>query len=99
VRILFYYGLAIELELHFFTTCLLVYIVVVKRANTAFSRLVIKIRLLVSISIFRGSWKCFRISTKTIDYAFLSVFFILYLFPQQLLIEVILLNRIHYMAR
>ena len=99
MRILFYYSLAVELELHFFTTCLLVYIVVVKRANTAFLRLVMEIGLLVSISTFRGSQRCSRISTKAVDHAFLLVSFILYLFPQQLLIGVMLLNRDYYMAR
>ena len=47
--------LAIGLELHFFVTCSLVYIVVVKRTNTVFSRLVVEIGLLVSISTFRSS--------------------------------------------
>ena len=58
------------------------HIVAIERADTAFLRLVIEIGLLMSISTFRGSQKCSRISTKTIDHAFLSVSFILYLFPQ-----------------
>ena len=71
----------------------------VKRADIAFSRLVIEIELLVFISIFRGPQKCSRISTKAVDHAFLSVSFILYLFPQQLLMGITLLNRVHSMAR
>ena len=99
VRVLFHYGLAIRLGLYFFATCLLVYIIVVVWANTTFLRLVMEIGLLVFISIFKGSWRCSRISTKAVDHAFLSVFFILYLFLQQLLIKVILLNKDHCMAR
>ena len=74
------------------------HIIVVVRADTAFLRLVMEIGLLVSISTFRGPRRCSRISTKAMDHAFLLVFFILYLFPQQLLIEVMLLNRDHCMA-
>ena len=37
----------------------------------------------------KGLWRCSRTSIKTINYAFLLVFFILYLFSQQLLIDVI----------
>jgi len=99
MRVLFHYGLAVGLGLHFFATCSSVYIIAVKRADTVFLRSVMEIGLLVSISIFRGPWRCSRISTKAEDHAFLSVFFILYLFPQQLLIEVTLLNRDHCMAR
>jgi len=91
--------LAVGLGLHFFTTCSSVYIIAVKRADTVFLRSVMEIGLLVSISIFRGPWRCSRISTKAEDHAFLSVSFILYLFPQQLLIGVTLLNRDHCMAR
>jgi len=76
-----------------------VHIIAVEKVDTAFSRLVIEIGLLASISTFRGPWKCSRISTKAVDHAFLSVFFILYLFPQQLLMGVTLLNRVHCMAR
>jgi len=36
---------------------------------------------------------------KAIDYTFLLVFFILYLFLQQLLIGVTLLNKVHYIVR
>ena len=75
------------------------YIIAVERTNTVILRSVVEIRLLVSISIFRGPWRCSRISTKAVDYAFLLVSFILYLFLQQLLIEIMLLNRVHYMAR
>ena len=99
MRVLFHYGLAIKLELHFFITCSLVHIIAVEKAGTAFSRLVIEIGLLVSISTFRGPRKCSRIFTKAMDHAFLSVSFILYLFPQQLLMGVTLLNRVHCMAR
>ena len=99
MKILFHYSLAVGLGLHFFITYLLVYIIAVERANTMFLRLVIEIELLVSISIFRGPWKCSRISTKTVDHIFLLVFFILYLFLQQLLMKVILLNKVHCMAR
>jgi len=76
-----------------------VHIIAVVRADTAFSRLVMETGLLVSISTFRGPQRCSRISTKAVDHAFLSVSFILYLFPQWLLIGVMLLNRDHYMAR
>ena len=82
MRVLFHHGLAVELGLHFFATCLLVYIITVERADIVFSRLVIEIKLLVSISTFRGPRKCSRISTKIVDHIFLSVSFILYLFPQ-----------------
>ena len=99
MRVLFHYGLTVGLGLHFFTTYSLVYIIVIERTNTVFLRLVIEIKLLVSISIFKSIQRYFRISTKAIDYAFLSVFFILYLFLQQLLMEIILLNKVHYMAR
>ena len=99
MRVLFYYGLTVRLESHFFATYSLVYIIVIERTNTAFLRLVIKIELLVSISIFKSTQRYFRISTKAINYAFLLVFFILYLFLQQLLMEIILLNKVHYMAR
>ena len=75
------------------------HIIAVVRTDTAFSRLVMEIGLLVSISIFRGPWRCSRISTKAMDHIFLLVFFILYLFPQQLLIGVTLLNRDHCIAR
>ena len=75
------------------------HIIAVVRAGTAFSRLVMEIGLLMSISTFRGPRRCSRISTKAVDHAFLSVSFILYLFPQQLLIGVTLLNRNHCMAR
>jgi len=43
------------MELYFFTTCSLVYIIAVEGADTAFSRSVVEIGLLVSISIFRDS--------------------------------------------
>jgi len=76
-----------------------VYIIAVKRADIVFLRLVMEIGLLVSISIFRGPWRCSRISTKAEDHTFLSVSFILYLFPQQLLMGVTLLNRDYCMAR
>ena len=99
MKVLFHHGLAVGLGLHFFSTCSLVHIIAVKRADIVFLRLVIEIGLLVSISTFRGPQKCSRISTKAVDYAFLSVFFILYLFPQQLLMGVTLLNRVHCMAR
>ena len=99
MRVLFHHGLAVGLGLHFFATCSLVYIITVVRADTAFSRLVMEIGLLVSISTFRGPQRCSRISTKTVDYAFWLVSFILYLFPQQLLIGITLLNRDHCMAR
>ena len=99
MRVLFHYSLAVELELYFFTTCLLVHIIAVKKAGTAFSRLVIEIGLLVSISTFRGPRKCSRIFTKAVDHAFLSVSFILYLFSQQLLMGITLLNRVHCMAK
>jgi len=75
------------------------YIITVKRADTVFLRSVMEIGLLVFISIFRSPQKCFRIFKKAIDYAFLSVSFILYLFLQQLLIGVTLLDRVYYMAR
>jgi len=87
------------LGLHFFATCSLMHIIAVMRTNIAFSKLVVEIGLLVSISTFRGPWRCSRISTKAVDHAFLLVFFILYLFPQQLLIGVTLLNRNHCMAK
>ena len=99
VRVLFYHSLAVGLGLHFFVTCSLVYIIAVKRADTVFLRSVVKIGLFVSISTFRSPQRCFRISTKAMNYIFLLVSFILYLFPQQLLIEITLLNRVHYMAR
>jgi len=99
VRVLFHHGLADGLGLHFFATYSLVHIIAVERADTAFSRLVIEIGLLVSISTFKGPQKCSRISTKTVDHAFLLVSFILYLFLQQLLIGVTLSNRVHCMAR
>ena len=82
MKVLFHHSLAVELGLHFFATCSLVYIITVERADTTFLRLVIEIELLVSISIFRGPQKCSRISTKAVDHIFLSVSFILYLFPQ-----------------
>ena len=75
------------------------HIITVVRADTAFLRLVMEIGLLVSVSTFRGPWRCSRIFTKAVDHAFLLVSFILYLFPQQLLIGVILLNKDYYMAR
>ena len=75
------------------------HIITVVRADTAFLRLVMEIGLLVSVSTFRGHWRCSRIFTKAVDHAFLLVSFILYLFPQQLLIGVILLNKDYYMAR
>jgi len=53
VRVLFHYGLVVGLELYFFATYLLVYIIVIERADTVFLRLVIEIGLLMSI--FRGS--------------------------------------------
>ena len=99
MRVLFHHGLAVGLGLHFFATCSLVHIIAVEGADTAFSRLVIEIGLLVSISIFRGPRKCSRFSTKAVDHVFLSVSFILYLFPQQLLMGVTLLIRVHCMAR
>ena len=99
MRILFHHGLAVRLGLHFFATCLLVHIITVERTDTAFLRLVMEIGLLVSISTFRGPQKCSRISTKAVNHAFLSVSFILYLFPQQLLIGVTLLNKVHCIAR
>jgi len=99
VSILFHHSLAVRLVLHFFTTCLLVHIIAVKRTNTVFLRLVMKIELLMSISTFKGSQRCSKISIKAVDHIFLLVSFILYLFLQQLLIEVMLLNRNHYMAR
>jgi len=99
VRVLFYHSLAIGLGLYFFATYSLVHIIVVERADTVFLRLVIEIGLLVFISIFRGPWKCSRISTKTVDHAFLSVSFILYLFSQQLLMGVTLLNKVYCIAR
>ena len=99
MRVLFHHSLAVGLGLHFFATCLLVHIIAVERADTVFLRSVVKIGLLVSNSIFRSSQRYSRISTKAINYAFLSVSFILYLFLQQLLIEIILLNRVHCMAR
>ena len=37
------HSLAVKLGLHFFATCLLVYIIAVERADTVFSRLVMKI--------------------------------------------------------
>ena len=98
MRILFHHSLAVGLGLHFFITYLLVYTIAIEKADTMFSRLVIEIKLLVAISIFKSPWKCSRIFTKTVDHIFLSVFFILYLFLQQLLIEVILLNKVHCMA-
>jgi len=73
--------MTVRLELHFFVTCSLVYIIVVKRANTVFSRLVVEIELLVSISTFRGPQRYSKIFTKAINHVFLSVSFILYLFP------------------
>ena len=71
MRVLFHYGLAIRLGLHFFATYSLMHIIAIVRANAAFLRLVVETR----------------------------VFFILYLFPQQLLMRVILLNKIYCMAR
>ena len=71
MRVLFHYGLAVGLELHFFATCLLMHIIAIVRANAAFLRSVVEIR----------------------------VFFILYLFPQQLLMRVTLLNKVYCMAR
>ena len=85
VRVLFHHGLAIGLELYFFATCSLVHIIAVVRADTAFSRLVMEIGLLVSISTFRGSQRCSRISTKAVDHTFLLVLqtsFSLYLHNQ-----------------
>ena len=99
MRVLFHHDLAVRLGLHFFATCLLVHIITVERADTAFLRLVIEIGLLVSISTFRSPRKCSRISIKAVDHVFLSISFILYLFLQQLLIGVTLLNRVHCMAR
>ena len=42
------------------------HIIAVVRADTVFSRLVIKIELLVSISIFRGPRRCSRIFIKAV---------------------------------
>jgi len=53
--ILFYHGLAVGLELHFFSTCLSVHIIAVVRAGIVFLRLVVEVGLLVFISTFRSS--------------------------------------------
>jgi len=91
--------LAVRLELHFFATCSLIYIIAVERADTAFLRSVVEIGLLVFISTFKGPQRYSRISIKAVNYAFLSVSFILYLFSQQLLMGVTLLNKVHCIAR
>jgi len=85
---MFYYGLLVSLGLYFFTACLLVSVIVIIRADTTFLRSVV---LLVFISISRDTWRYSRIF---MNYAFLLVFFMLYLFLQQLLIEIMLLNRV-----
>ena len=99
MRVIFHHSLAVGLGLYFFATCLLVHIIAIERADTVFSKSVVEIGLLVSINTFRGPRRCSRISTKAVDHAFLSVSFILYLFLQQLLMGVTLLNRVHCMAR
>ena len=99
VKILFHYSLAIQLELHFFAACLLVSVIIIMRVDAVFLRLVVKIALLVSISIFMSSQRYSRIFIKAADHAFLSVSFILYLFPQQLLMGITLLNNIYQIAK
>ena len=89
VGVLFYYSLAIRLELYFFDTYLLVSVIAVIRVDIMFLISLVEISLLVSISMFRNSQRYSKICTKAIDYT------LLYLFLQWLLIDIILLNSVH----
>jgi len=79
----------IPLQLYFFNTYLLVSVITIIRVNIMFLILLVEILLLVSISISKDSQRCSKICTKAINYI------LLYLFSQQLVINIILLNSIY----